>query len=530
MKTANDRFIPLYVDYLRRHRSLATKADSSPLKLAAHLFAVASQLVADFHDLRDRPVLPGMRDLEALETHLGGLEESISALDLYARLLDALDLVQDQCAQRHDDGRQGEVEIEEVVLDGDRRLGGRVIYWVRRPRVYRSWRRQVWDDAQGSRPPGWEERPSRHLDRLFCFWQRGNHQPRLERARPAHADPYAPLMNEAGIGIDRGEPWRLALCPLVGDAQTCFELVGERGRDFRAGTACPVTAKEGHSLQEQIETALRTAEEQAIHLLVFPELTIDLETRHWLCERLRHSGSNLPYGVVTGSFHIDRDELTRPYNESLLIDDKGRTLLEHWKAGRFRITGEQLDGAVKAGFFPDGKLAEVFGLGPHDEIQEFIEPGSKLQLLETAGAQIAVLICADAIDRKNRRQMRDLIVEVSPDLVLLPSMSFESGPFRVFEEELQELEVGTLLVNAHCVCQPEETLASVSLGHYEQAGGPPARVRWRRGQAAAEKWNRGRKGNKGEWVEYSPEEGDPYAWMRDPAGERIGLIVDLGGF
>ncbi len=530
MQGANDHFIPLYVDYLRRSSGLATAPDSGPLELAARLFAVASQVVEDHHDLRELPQSPPVKTLQDLETKLSQLDDGISGLDLYACLHDALDLVQTVCCMRHDDGMHGEVEIEAVQSKGDRRLGGRVVYWVRRKRLYRSLRRKSWDDAEGRRPPEWLESPGRHLDRLFCFWRRGNHLPRLERAQPVHSDPQSPLLNEAGLGLDKGQPWRLALCPLIGDAKTCFELVGEGRRDFRTHTTCPVTAGDGHSLREQLEDALKAAAEQEIHLLVFPELTIDLETRDWLCARLRNSGTNLPYGVVAGSFHVDREGITRPYNESLLVDEKGWTLLAHCKAGRFRITGEQLDAATGKGFFPGAESAEALGIGPQDEIQEFIQPGSKLQLLEAASAQIAVLICADAIDRRSRRQMRDLIVQLFPDLVLLPSMSFESGPFRTFEEELQELEVGTLLVNAHCVCEAGETLASVSLGHYEHKGGPPARVRWRKGWPEAERWNRSRKGKTDEWTDYSLKKGEPYAWMADSVGERIGLVVDLSVF
>ena len=165
---------------------------------------------------------------------------------------------------------------------------------------------------------------------------------------------------------------------------------------------------------------------------------------------------------------------------------------------------------------------------------------------------MALLICADAIAADDRGYL-PLIRRLRPDLLLVVSMTPETPPFEAFAEEMARYWIGSVFVNAHCVCQPPRrvgwlgrllsslglrkvwpqdhqtpSLAACDLALYEADGCPPTRVRWRLGQDEPEcfffKTVDGIKG----WRGLSQTSGRTGVSLLTRGGERLGLVLDLG--
>ncbi len=552
--------IPHYIGYIRRHSHLATRdTDYSPLELAAHLFAVAQQLVDDDHDLRNLPLHPGFASLADLEARLSGLPDELTAVELYQLLIVAMTTIEAMCCTDDDEGYSDSVRPEELEIGDRSRLGGRVVYWVRRHRLYRTLRSGGFAGARGSGahlPPVRREHPGRHLDRLFCFWAAKNQVPEIVRAVPEEDRAF--LMARGGEKIAAGEPFRIALCPLVGEAKPQFVLA-PGPESFRASRRRPMAEPEGHAVRDQLEVILDLADRESLDLVVLPELMVDPETREWLVRRLATSGSHRPSGLIAGSFHFDRNGDSRPWNESSFVDESGRHLLKHHKRGCFRITRTQLEACLEDGFFADVEAVQeaLEMLSPGTDVEEYISPGRRIELLESALGQIAVLICADAID-PDRREMLDAVTRLRPDFVFVPSMSFETLRFERFADDMERHGVATLFVNAHCACPQGETLAAVCLDLYRGKNDPATRFRWRRGHPELEEWRRDREhvptqdggegredeehGARGRDANVSPE-AKPAGYWRDLKSTRsparflhgpdhapLGLVLDLGAY
>ncbi len=227
--------------------------------------------------------------------------------------------------------------------------------------------------------------------------------------------------------------------------------------------------------------------------------------------------------MIAGSFHVWSSAVENlPFNESVLLHRPGLDLLRHQKRGRYKITG---GAAAKSPLFhpPSDKVT--------GELLEGIKGGSELQILETSLGTLAVLICADALE-KDPQDYVPLVRELRPDLLFLVSMSHETGPFERFAEEMAEQWIGTIFVNAHCICTPPTTgnpsLAICNVALYEPEGEASTYFRWRY-EHDPEFFNfRSSKPPKG-WPDKSSPGDLSRAGLSWLGGKReLGLIVDLG--
>jgi len=120
-------------------------------------------------------------------------------------------------------------------------------------------------------------------------------------------------------------------------------------------------------------------------------------------------------------------------------------------------------------------------------------------------------------------------------------MSPETDRFDATSQEMARHGIGTVFVNAACVCNPKRkaTLLSCDLALFQPRGWAQTWLRWQAGDDEVEFYDRyppekdGRKEGKG-WRKLDRAAGDPpgIQWLtsKPERGERLGLVLDLGAF
>lgn len=513
------------VELVRRKAAQAAAADDWPVDLAAHLFAIASKLAVDAGSARMMLRLPSPSGSLRVELRqLARLAPATDAQTLYSKAVYFLDLLDSELCRYPEETLAGLVELH---LPG---LRGTVLYWLRhgKDRPCLSGMRRRSYAVVGREPDdSMTIHPAEDLRRLALYWQSDDQLPRLELPRQL-SRMNVPLVDESANDARNGR-FRIALCPLDRDFHPRFE-VDPGGQLFRARRP-PHSMAGREALHAHLGALVAAARQEEIHLLVLPELTVDPQALEHLRHLLRSGGSRYPYGVVAGSFHVWPDGRPLPVNESVLLDQRGELLLRHRKRGYFRILKQHLE-----------KLSHLFGpdlppLAP--KVREDIEYGATLSVLETSLGSLALLICADASERNPEHSFLNVVERLRPDLLIVISMSAETGPFEDLLESLQRSRIGTLYVNAHCLCHlthaPDKKavplMAGFDLALCEPGRAAPTRFRWRYGGDSAEcRYHRPADDADRDWRPSLAglEQSLAFLWKKD--GEPLGLVLDLGAY
>jgi predicted amidohydrolase len=334
------------------------------------------------------------------------------------------------------------------------------------------------------------------------FWRSDERLPRVVVAAPGNI----PLVRESGRAAAERRRFRVALCPLHGGFHTRF-AIDPWGEFFTARDIAERAEFERH-----LEAVLEAAAAERVDLLVLPELCVDDEARGILTRAPRS------HSTIAGSFHFVRprrdlpaDE--RPVNEAVLYTHSGEAVLTHHKRGLFRIPGSHVTSPTMERFFVDRPRVLAA------QVVEGIRWGSEIQVLDTSLGRLAVLICADAID-ENAEPYRTTIAQLRPDLLFVVAMSPETERFEAFSNDMAMRRIGTVFVNAACVCGIGRgaTLAASDVALFEPPGSAPTRLRWREDRLERIGFH------PKSWREHTPDAAA--GWL---GGERrLGLVVDLG--
>ncbi|MFO1433407.1 MAG: nitrilase-related carbon-nitrogen hydrolase [Candidatus Competibacteraceae bacterium] len=490
-----------------------------PLSLAAHLFAIiSSDLLRDHRN-------PGLfkpsgsvviRSWQDALDQLKALGSETDAHTLYWMIIRTLQIVEAKFTLVSDG--LALPERTELKLP----LYGRVYHWLRPVSELAKLRSKRFAEADDSkRPPAPAPRPIDHLKTLGMFWASDLQLPDFRFRLPAkNKRNIIPLVKESGRSAKNGL-FKIALCPLLGDFHPLFEIEAS-GRYF---TTCRNSGIHNcASMQEHLTRILEAASQGGAQLLVFPELCIDESMREHIRKWLRDHRNLTLQGIIAGSFHVWKTANSGlPYNETVLLDHKGAALLYHQKRGRFRIRRDQVKSALQ--FFrhlPDN-LDNLKG-----EIQENILSGKCFQILETALGRLAVVICADVLEA-DAYGFQQMLERLHPDLLFIISMSNETKEFEDFFQRIAKHGIGTLFVNAACICDPRTSpiLAAANLALFEPAGAPPSYLRWLWDESVEDptKFQVQRYDHRREsWelVEFTEEEG--VSWLGDSGG----LVINLG--
>jgi len=482
------------------------------VSLAAHIYAVMDQLVAS---KKPPQVPPQGHSSPTLKIKLDELGEFLSGVNrrnlnsAYWDLHHALSVI---------DGTLERGASWTATVELQRPLVGWIYVWSKRPSQLRAMQGALRESAVASNVLPWSPPPEPNASlrniRLFRY-REGD---KCTASMPFHDIGRFRLLGERLPESDWG--FRVALCPLRGTFHPHFEL-GEG--IFRVKRTDPM--RDSDLLASHLTRVIEQAGEMGIHLLVFPELTIDQSARKHIGLLLKRSRGQFPYGVVAGSFHIWKGEGSSedggpPFNESLLLE-RSSHLLTHHKRGAFVLRTRVLD----KGFFPDASSNDVVG-----ELVEDIQRGWRLEFLETRFGSMAVLICADLTDPDAEGYV-GVVQKLRPDLLVVVSMSNETEEFQAKAQEMYKYGLGTLIVNASCICPSRAKegatpcLAMAHLGLHQLPGAPPVFVRWRADNSTVERWSYDQQPK--HWVEVDLTQTNLVSWL-DVAEEKAGLVLDFG--
>jgi hypothetical protein len=529
--------------------------DFELVHLAAYLFAIGTQLALNQGSarllIRDE-LPPAWTSREELLDHLAQLSESLDASALYWTLISALLTIESLICRQpsYRDAMPASTPLDSFPAGSFRGLSGEVLHWMRPPSVLAVERVRRFLEAR-KRPPAPAPHPEIYLSRLALYWDPDPRLPRVVPVKPSLRT--FPLFEKSGRDAAERKSFRVALCPMPGSFHPQFRI-HPNGRHFHALSENSIS--DPGSLHEHLEVLVEAALAQDVNLLVLPELSVDPNARGRLKQLLRQgltAGGGSLYGIVAGSFHIWGDpaegEEALPVNEAALLDPAGETSAQHWKKGQFRVTSAQVNAAPH--FFPvrPAKLAR--------EIFEEIRYGSELQVLDTSLGRVALLICADAIAADDKGYL-PVVRHLRPDLLIVVSMTPETHPFDAFAEDMSRYWIGTLFVNAHCVCQrPEQAgwtgrlrraasliaesirdrfglrsavpnLVACDLALQELDGLPPTRLRWRYDRDEAECIYFNPPDRNRNWRPISRALGETgFSWLTKGT-QRLGTVIDLG--
>lgn len=357
----------------------------------------------------------------------------------------------------------------------------------------------AWRAAQDRRralpgPMTYHRRPQDHLSRLWMEWRVAK-RVRVHQGDGARARALIRRTSEAWAG----EHFRVALAPMSGAAGPRFE-VDAKGRTFSAcPTATPIEP-------DHLDRILARAIQEDVAILLFPELHLRERELAVVRRCLAEDGPLL--AVAAGSGHVWPTEGELPHNAAPLLGAGGGLLWTHHKRGLFRVTRAQLSRPEAQARFPSlpATLAE--------EVVEGIQGGQALTVLDTGLGRIALAVCADLLDPEEG--FLEAVRDARPAFLLLVSMSPETERFEQRAEELAQVGISTLYVNATGVDRSLSALAWLALHGTERH--PPTRVRLQRG-GRLEAWEPRKK-----WSDL--DAGASVARVV----EDLGLVLDLKAF
>lgn len=149
-----------------------------------------------------------------------------------------------------------------------------------------------------------------------------------------------------------------------------------------------------------LQSSIDQAQVAGAHVIVFPELTVDLAQRALLIKRLRQQPGGSLVLMQVGSFHETVPAEGKTFNTAPLVNAQGRELLVHRKLRPF------------------SKVAPG-----EDAVTEDISLGDTIHVLATPVGLLTILICKDFLD--DHPSVLSLLSDVPVEWVLVPSFGDE---------------------------------------------------------------------------------------------------------
>lgn len=216
--------------------------------------------------------------------------------------------------------------------------------------------------------------------------------------------------------LDQGKNLAFAVAPVYCDYKYSFKTF-----NMPDGAAYVFeNIKNKPAISQHIDYVLRTCLEKDVHIVVFPELSIDLELRREVSDWLRLNNHEKKIIMVTaGSWHILKDKERQTYvNNSTIFRFDGEVLWEQKKMHPFKLNAGDIQELLSLnlrGVEEFGKLLDA----PDQQCWEKIEIADTLEIFDSSIGRMAITICLDYFVKERE----DLLVETIVNLIFLPAMS-----------------------------------------------------------------------------------------------------------
>ncbi|HEV7405747.1 MAG TPA: carbon-nitrogen hydrolase family protein [Chthoniobacteraceae bacterium] len=204
----------------------------------------------------------------------------------------------------------------------------------------------------------------------------------------------------------RSEILRVGIVPLVASADD-LEMVPDRSRS--ATLRFSVRPKSPDAIREAALNALDEAAAAECDLVLFPELCLTAEIQAALSERRKKLGARArPWLVVAGSAYVPvgGGSSAGHYNQSIVLDRDGKTILTHHKLHPYTMSMPELDR------YEIGEALEWLACTEALETDPY-----QIEVLDTSAGRIAVLICEDL---STEDFVRPLVEKLGLDWLLVP--------------------------------------------------------------------------------------------------------------
>ncbi len=218
--------------------------------------------------------------------------------------------------------------------------------------------------------------------------------------------------------LDKGTDLAFRVAPIHYDFEYSFLKVKEEG-DRDGVPYIFGEIKNRKKISTAILNVLEKCKKEDVHIVVFPELSIDEELRNDISEWLREKNTEKTIiMVVAGSYHIYDKKRDRYENKSIVFGYDGVPLWEQKKMNRVELDENDINGFLKStkkGFKDFKKLfTENDKKGWED-----IEGDNVLIIHDSSIGRMAITICIDYFVKEKVK----LLIEPNVNMIFVPSMS-----------------------------------------------------------------------------------------------------------
>lgn len=182
----------------------------------------------------------------------------------------------------------------------------------------------------------------------------------------------------------------------------------------------------GERIKEYIKNVLEDCRKKNVHVVVFPELSINEYLRDYISKWLREENEEKTIVmVVAGSYHIRGDKEDDKYeNKSIVFGFDGKPLWEQKKMNKFQLDERDIKyikDSEKKGL---KKFGEIFNDSDKSGWEK-IDISETLIIQDSSIGRMAVTICLDYF----LKEKNELLMGPNVNLILVPSMSLTLEKF-----------------------------------------------------------------------------------------------------
>jgi predicted amidohydrolase len=223
-----------------------------------------------------------------------------------------------------------------------------------------------------------------------------------------------PLVNE--LLLEQGENLAFAVAPISYDFNYAF-------KPFNSSQGVPYVFDEirnWEKIARLIDSVLKKCILEDIHIVVFPELSIDEKLRAYVSNWLKNNNKGKKIiMVVAGSYHVLKENQKDKYeNSSIVYRFDGKKLWEQKKMNQFQMDENDLKkfkSSSEKGFKELRRLIKKSS----SKSWEKIDISNKLIIYDSSIGRMAVTICLDYFVKEKEK----LLIEPHVNLIFVPSMS-----------------------------------------------------------------------------------------------------------